>query len=171
MGVVVRQLVVAHGGYAYGAMEGDLHVLGRDGPTYRLSPLDGGRAPVAVPHRWPDGPVAALWLHDPDPARTGAAVAVIAGELAGAGWAVLDARLASAGPDAQPAPIGAAGVLIVVDGADDWPLPEFTWLLSNAVLRRSPARLLLTARDLERLPAFRAALTGLEAEVGTVAMP
>ena len=53
----------------------------------------------------------------------------------------------------------AAGVLLIVDYADRWPLTHLTWLFSNALLHQTgvPTRVLLIARSADAWPAVRAA--------------
>lgn len=137
--------------------------------SYRLERVVAPPAGGPVPHRWPQGRLAALWLHGPDFTRTGAAAASIAAGLAAEGWIVLTAR-PSATPGTDPVPADAAGVVIIVAGADDWSTPELAWLLSNIVVHRRdmPARLLLTASTMDGLPALRAALTPLRAGIDPV---
>lgn len=60
---------------------------------------------------------------------------------------------------------GAAGVLLIVDYADRWPVSHLAWLFSNALLHQPcPARLLLIARTTHGWPAVRAALDSQQAE-------
>jgi tetratricopeptide (TPR) repeat protein len=56
---------------------------------------------------------------------------------------------------------GTAGLLVVVDYADRWPLTHLTWLFSNRIFHRvgAPTRVLLLARGSDAWPAVRAALT------------
>ncbi|TDC79714.1 tetratricopeptide repeat protein [Streptomyces hainanensis] len=55
--------------------------------------------------------------------------------------------------------------MLVVDYADQWPLPHLTWLFSNALLHRPglPTRLLLLGRSADAWPAVRATLADLQA--------
>jgi hypothetical protein len=116
------------------------------------------------PAGWP-----ALWLHGPDFTRTG-----VAADLADRGSTVLEARIASelSAEPADTVPADASSV-VILSGADNWSTPELAWLLSNAVVhrRRMPARIPLTASTIDGLPALRAALTQLEADIGPVEMP
>jgi tetratricopeptide (TPR) repeat protein len=58
-------------------------------------------------------------------------------------------------------PLDAAGLLLIVDYAERWPLLHLTWLLGNNILNqpRVPVRVLLVARSLSGWPELRAALT------------
>jgi hypothetical protein len=161
-----EQRVLALGGFAYGVVRGDLHVHGTAGSSYRLEGVDDLPPAEPVPHRWPEGRLAALWLHGPDFTRTGAAAESIAAGFAADGWTVL-AALPAPAPAAGPVPADTPGVVIIVPGADDWSAPELAWLLSNALVHRPglPVRLLLTASTMAGLPALRAALTPLRAGI------
>ncbi|MFF7266380.1 DUF3856 domain-containing protein [Streptomyces sp. NPDC008159] len=67
----------------------------------------------------------------------------------------------------------AAGVLIIVDYADQWPLSHLTWLFSNALLHQThvPARVLLLARAADAWPRVRATLTNLQAATSSQHLP
>lgn len=164
-----EQWLIARGGSAYAVMHADLHVHGREKASYRLTRVDRLRVRETVAHAWPDGRLAALWLHGPNFQRTGEVAESIAAQLELAGWIVLDARIeeSSMPRAAELVPAGAPGVVIIVNGADDWSTFELTWLLSTGLVHRSdvPARLLLTASTLEHLPALRAALTRIQADI------
>lgn len=168
-----EQWLLARGASAYAVMHADLHVHGREKASYRLTRLDGLIIGETVTHEWPGRWLAALWLYGPDFPRTGEVAESIAAELEQAGWIVLDARIQDpAVPRAvnlmpTESPAGSPGVVIMVGGADDWSTPELTWLLSNGLVHRpdTAVRLLLTASTMDGLPALRAALTRLQADI------
>ncbi|MFI6009129.1 tetratricopeptide repeat protein [Streptomyces sp. NPDC051243] len=60
---------------------------------------------------------------------------------------------------------GTAGLLLIVDYADQWPLTHLIWLLSNALLHQTGVRtrILLLARTTNDWPRVRAALANLQA--------
>ncbi|MDX3714999.1 hypothetical protein PV733_39975 [Streptomyces europaeiscabiei] len=122
--------------------------------------------------QWRDGGthrLAAVWLHGPGGQGKTRLADEFAQLSAALGWLVVDARH---GPGSiLPAPgstdlrlSGAAGLLLLVDYADRWPLSHLSLLLSNAVLRRDhPARVLFIARSAHPWPAVRAVLEDLNA--------
>ncbi|WP_331748990.1 ATP-binding protein (plasmid) [Streptomyces sp. NBC_00984] len=105
--------------------------------------------------RWRDhGPrLSVQWLHAPGGQGKSRLAAQFVKESEAAGWTV---ATAARGPGvAQPSPgtqdlrtDTRAGVLLVVDYADRWPVTHLTWLLSNALLHRptDQARVLQLAR-------------------------
>lgn len=111
------------------------------------------------------------WLHGPGGAGKSRLAARFADESAEQGWKVVTAVQ---GPGSVLPPAGSqdlrldgkAGVLLVVDYADRWPLSHLTWLLSNALLHRigTPARVLLLARGTNGWPAVRASLANHRAD-------
>ncbi|MFC8447884.1 hypothetical protein [Kitasatospora sp. NPDC057223] len=113
-----------------------------------------------------DGPrLAVRWLHAPGGQGKTRLAAQLARESAAEGWKVVTA---TEGPGSVLPPPGSqdlrldgvAGLLLIVDYADRWPLSHLTWLLSNALLHHPavPARVLMIARDNGPWPAVRAAL-------------
>lgn len=117
---------------------------------------------------WRDRPgprLAAIWLHAAGGQGKTRLAAEFATQSEAAGWKVVtvvhgqstivpppgsaDMRLAG----------GSAGLLLVLDYADRWPLSHLTWLFSNALLHHPvPTRLLLLARSAQPWPATRSAL-------------
>ncbi|MFD7984285.1 hypothetical protein ACFV4M_13055 [Kitasatospora indigofera] len=125
-----------------------------------------------------DGPrLAVRWLHAPGGQGKTRLAARLAREMAAEGWKVVTA---TEGPGTVLPPPGsqdlrldgAAGLLLLVEYADRWPLSHLTWLLSNALLHRSavPARVLMIARDTGPWPAVRAALADHRAGTSTQAL-
>ena len=167
-----EQRVVARGGTAYAVMHADLHIHGRGKASYRLTRIEPQPAETPVRPDWPGTRLAALWLHGPDFPRTGEAAEAAAAELARSGWVVLCARIehGTAEHAAQLVLAGAPGVVIIVDGADDWSVTELCWLLSNALVHEPglPVRLLLTASTMDGLPQLRAALANVQAGVSAL---
>ncbi|MFD6533522.1 type VII secretion system-associated protein [Streptomyces sp. NPDC060184] len=130
--------------------------------------------------RWRDhGPrLAVQWLHAPGGQGKSRLAAQFAEESETADWTV---ATAARGPGVAHPPPGSqdlrtdtgAGVLLVVDYADRWPVAHLTWLLSNTLLHRATdrARVLLLARSRDPWPAVRAAVVDLEADASTRALP
>ncbi|MFF5970012.1 hypothetical protein ACFY7C_00650 [Streptomyces sp. NPDC012769] len=109
--------------------------------------------------------LAVRWLHGPGGQGKSRLAAAFARDSVAEGWKVVRAVHGpgnvvpgSAGGDLRAQ--GAAGVLLVVDYADQWPLPHLTWLLSNRLLHQPdlPTRVLLLARGTDQWPAVQAAL-------------
>lgn len=129
---------------------------------------------------WRDaGPrLAARWLHAPGGQGKTRLAARFARDSIAAGWKVVTA---THGPGTVLPPPGSqdlrtegrAGLLLIVDYADRWPLTHLTWLLSNAVLHRSgvPARVLLLGRSADVWPAVRAALANHQAGTSSQRLP
>ncbi|MDT0322270.1 hypothetical protein [Streptomyces millisiae] len=130
--------------------------------------------------RWRDhGPrLAVQWLHAPGGQGKSRLAARFAKESEAAGWTV---ATAARGLGVTHPPPGSqdlrtdtrAGVLLIVDYADRWPVAQLTWLLSNTILHRAPdqARVLLLARSRDPWPAVRASLADLQADASTRALP
>ncbi|MFI9583842.1 hypothetical protein ACIHCQ_18785 [Streptomyces sp. NPDC052236] len=128
---------------------------------------------------WRDGGgprAAAMWLHGPGGQGKTRLSAQFATDSAAAGWKVVTATHGSGAIQAHLGSQdlrldGAAGLLLVVDYADRWPLSHLTWLFSNKLLDRGlPTRLLLLARSVVPWPAVRAALEDAEVETGDHAL-
>ncbi|MFF8423862.1 hypothetical protein ACF07Y_01710 [Streptomyces sp. NPDC016566] len=124
-----------------------------------------------------DGPrAAALWLHGPGGQGKTRLAARFAADSAAAGWKVVTATHGSGAVQphlgSQDLRLdGAAGLLLVVDYADRWPLSHLTWLFSNKLLdRQLPTRVLLLARSVSSWPAVRAALDDTGTETGDRAL-
>ncbi|MFD0579543.1 ATP-binding protein [Dactylosporangium darangshiense] len=140
---------------------------------FRVVAFTGREQELAELSRWRDVQglrLSVRWLHGPG----GAGKTRLAAELADAsvvkGWKVVTAVH---GPGSIQLPPGsqdmrtdnAAGLLLVVDYADRWPLSHLTWLMSNAMLHRDvPTRVLLLARSAYPWPAVRAAFSELAAD-------
>lgn len=103
---------------------------------------------------WRDGParLAVRWLHGPGGQGKTRLADEAAEHAASGGWLVVTAVH---GPGQVHPPAGSqdlrgnpAGVLLIVDYADRWPLSHLIWLLSNALLHRAGvrARVLLLGR-------------------------
>ncbi|MFI6082821.1 tetratricopeptide repeat protein [Streptomyces sp. NPDC051217] len=160
-----------------GAPESDPEWL-RELPSRMLSarhevvPFTGRAHDLAELRGWRDAPrrLSARWLHGPGGQGKSRLAARLAAESAAEGWLVV---AAVRGPGTVLPPPGsqdlraenAAGVLLIVDYADHWPLPDLSWLLSNALLHHDalPARVLLLARDTTMWPAVRATLADVQA--------
>ncbi|WP_405792339.1 hypothetical protein [Streptomyces sp. NBC_01506] len=139
---------------------------------HEVVPFTGREHDLAELRDWRDAPrtLAARWLHGPGGQGKSRLAARLAAESAAAGWLVVTAVH---GPGTVLPPPGsqdlrtenAAGVLVIVDYADHWPLPDLAWLLSNALLHHTelPARVLLVARDTTMWPAVRATLADVQA--------
>lgn len=111
------------------------------------------------------------WLHG----EGGQGKTRLANELAiaSAGWKVVDAAHRT---DARPPASGSqdlrldghAGVLLLVDYADRWPLSDLSWLLQNRLLRQNvPTRVLLIARSADGWPAVQGKLAKLRENIDT----
>ncbi|MBT2898647.1 tetratricopeptide repeat protein [Streptomyces sp. McG3] len=139
---------------------------------FGVVPFTGRHTELAELRQWRDsGPrLAVRWLHAPG----GQGKTRLADEFAAStveqGW---KAATATHGPGAVlPAPgsqdlrlDGAAGLLLIVDYADRWPLTHLTWLMSNVLLHRPGVRtrVLMLGRGAEGWPAVRAALSNHQA--------
>ncbi|MFD3538937.1 hypothetical protein ACFWUQ_05485 [Streptomyces sp. NPDC058662] len=139
---------------------------------HEVVPFTGREGDAAALRTWRDTPrrLAARWLHGPGGQGKSRLAARLGAESRAEGWLVVVA-VHGAGtvlppPGSQDLRAeGATGVLVIVDYADHWPLPDLAWLFSNALLHRPglPARLLLLARDATGWPAVRATLADVEA--------
>ncbi|GGJ90499.1 hypothetical protein GCM10011583_22390 [Streptomyces camponoticapitis] len=139
---------------------------------HEVVPFTGREHDLGELRGWRDAPrrLSARWLHGPGGQGKSRLAARLAAESAAAGWLVVTAVH---GPGTVLPPPGSqdlragdtAGVLLIVDYADHWPLPDLAWLLSNALLHHDalPARVLLLARDITMWPAVRATLADVQA--------
>ena len=111
-----------------------------------------------------DPRLSAVWLHGPGGQGKTRLAAKFAAESATAGWKVINAvhgGIMRPQGDQDLRADDAAGVLLIVDYADRWPLSHLTWLFSNALLQGPrPARVVLLARSAVPWPAVRATLEG-----------
>ncbi|MFE3526758.1 hypothetical protein ACFXOD_35245 [Streptomyces sp. NPDC059161] len=135
---------------------------------FRVVEFTGRAAELSSLHAWRDeeGALAVRWLHGPG----GQGKTRLAERFAQAsvrdGWQVVTATHGPGSvlppPGSQDlADAGEAGVLLIVDYADRWPLSHLLWLFSNALLhsdRGRSARVLLLARGGDLWPGVRAAL-------------
>ena len=109
--------------------------------------------------------LAVRWLHAPGGYGKTRLAHEVARQADAGGWRVAVATLGVGAVQPPPGsqdltPDGCAGVLMVVDYADRWPLRTLIWLLRNALLHRPelPARVLLLARGTVGWPALRGVL-------------
>lgn len=112
--------------------------------------------------RWRDGGprLAIKWLYGQGGQGKSRLAAEFMGESSTAGWKVV---VAARGPGAVLPPPGsqdmstdgAAGVLLVIDYADHWPVRHLAWLLSNALFHQTglDCRILMLARATGSWPA------------------
>ncbi|GAA2495544.1 hypothetical protein GCM10010406_34720 [Streptomyces thermolineatus] len=147
---------------------------------HEIVPFTGRTADLAALHAWrlTDRRLAARWLHGPGGQGKTRLAARFARESLADGWKVVNAVH---GPGSVLPPPGsqdlttdgAVGLLLVVDYADQWPLPHLTWLFSNALLHRPglPTRLLLIGRTADMWPAVRATLADLQAATAGHPLP
>ncbi|GGK08687.1 hypothetical protein GCM10011583_45870 [Streptomyces camponoticapitis] len=147
---------------------------------YEVVGFTGREEALSDLRRWRDGGprLAVRWLHAQGGQGKSRLAARFAKESAEVGWT---AATAGRGPGVAHPPPGSqdlrtdtrAGVLLVVDYADRWPVAHLTWLLSNALLHQVTvqARVLLLARGRDAWPAVRASVADLQADVSTYALP
>ena len=176
----VAQHIAVSDGAAYGVVDGDIHVFGDGGVIYLLTqqPASCGPSvgvdPAALEdlRAWRSSSqhLEVRWLHAGHLPAAASLAAKFAADSAAAGWLVIHAFH---GPESslEPRDRGPwsaardwAGTLLVVTGADQWPLSHIAWLLSNRILfRGTPARVLLAAASDARWPAIRASLANIQA--------
>ncbi|ROQ77770.1 tetratricopeptide repeat protein [Streptomyces sp. CEV 2-1] len=121
---------------------------------------------------------AARWLHGPGGQGKTRMAHELAAQMAELGWTVAAAVEGPGGvlppPGSQDLrPDGTAGLLLLVDYADRWPLSSLTWLFSNALLHRTdlPVRILLIARSTDIWPALRASLVNEQVSFSQQLLP
>ncbi|MGW4895902.1 hypothetical protein ACWEQL_27150 [Kitasatospora sp. NPDC004240] len=121
---------------------------------------------------------AARWLHGPGGQGKTRLAHELAARMTELGWTVATATEGPGGvlppPGSQDLrPDGTAGLLLLVDYADRWPLSSLTWLFSNALLHRAdpPVRILLIARGTDVWPALRASLANEQVSVSQQPLP
>jgi tetratricopeptide (TPR) repeat protein len=114
--------------------------------------------------------LAARWLHGPGGQGKTRLANQFAAESQAADWKVVTAThgpgTALSQPGSQDLCLhGAAGLLVIIDYADRWPLTHLTWLFSNALLHDvgTPTRVLMLARTADAWPAVRATLANHQA--------
>ena len=122
--------------------------------------------------RWRDTGLrlAARWMHAPGGQGKTRLAAWFAQQSADAGWKVITAIHGPGSVLPQPGSqdmslAGAAGILLIVDYGDRWPLTHLTWLFSNALLHQAgvATRVLLLARTDDAWPAIRGTLADQQA--------
>ncbi|WP_431987570.1 hypothetical protein [Streptomyces parvulus] len=143
---------------------------------FAVAPFTGREDELGALHSWcAGGPRrAARWLHAPGGQGKTRLAQQLSTELSAQGWTVVTAvegpGTVLPPPGSQDlAPDGGAGLLLLVDYADRWPLTSLTWLFSNALLHQPGvrARVLLLARGTDPWPALRGALAGEQIDVST----
>ncbi|MFF7196661.1 hypothetical protein ACFZAM_23545 [Streptomyces sp. NPDC008079] len=140
---------------------------------FRVVEFTGRTAELTSLRRWRDGggPLAVQWLCAPGGQGKTRLADRFAQESLAEGWQVVTA---THGPGSVLPPPGSqdlrdrgdAGVLLIVDYADRWPLTHLMWLFGNALVHRDSgrgARVLLIARGDEVWPSVRAALANQQA--------
>jgi len=203
------QNVWVTGGFGYGTIGADLHVLAHRGPVYVLSEYRRRAAArdtewlLAQPSRllnaafeiveftgreeelarltgWRDAAsprLSATWLHAPGGQGKTRLAAEFSARSAAAGYKVVTV---THGPGSVLEPPGsqdlrpgdAAGLLLVIDYADRWPVSHLALLFGNVLLRQPlPTRLLLLARSPQPWPAVRACLEDLSADTHEQFLP
>jgi Tetratricopeptide repeat len=121
--------------------------------------------------------LAARWLHAPGGQGKTRLAAELAFHAAAAGWKVAVATHVPGAVHPPPGsqdlrPGGAAGLLLLVDYADRWPLSHLTWLFSNALFHQEvPTRLLLLARSAHLWSALQSTLEDHQADVSDQLLP
>ncbi|MFF4421042.1 hypothetical protein ACFY04_09685 [Streptomyces sp. NPDC001549] len=141
---------------------------------HEIVPFTGRAEELADLHAWRSSRrrLAVRWLQGPGGQGKSRLAAALAREAVADGWKVVRAVH---GPGNVLAPAAdesvdlrtddTAGLLLVVDYADHWPLPHLTWLMSNRLLHRQhlPTRVLLLARGSDMWPALQASLSDVQA--------
>ncbi|MFG2586529.1 tetratricopeptide repeat protein, partial [Streptomyces malaysiensis] len=111
--------------------------------------------------------LAVRWLHGEGGQGKTRLALQLASDASARGWKVVDAVH---GTDTHPPAElkqdlrldGHAGVLVLVDYADRWPVSHLSWLFHNRLLQKDvPARILLLARSVDQWPAVRGRLNRL----------
>jgi tetratricopeptide (TPR) repeat protein len=140
---------------------------------FAVVPFTGREAELQDLRAWRDGDDhrAVRWLHGPGGAGKTRLAAEFAARSLAAGWKVVDVVHGPGAvlppPGSQDLRIdGSAGVLLIVDYADRWPLSHLGWLLSNSLVhqRKRPVRVLLVARTADGMPSVRATLANEETD-------
>ncbi|MEV0636534.1 hypothetical protein AB0I77_16525 [Streptomyces sp. NPDC050619] len=121
---------------------------------------------------------AARWLHAPGGQGKTRLAQEPARDRAAAGWRVVTATEGPGGVLPPPGSqdlrtAGSAGLLLLVDYADRWPLASLTWLFSNALLHRTdiPVRVLMLGRTADLWPALRASPANSQVSASSQALP
>jgi tetratricopeptide (TPR) repeat protein len=139
-------------------------------------PFTGRDSDLADLRVWRDsGPrLTVRWLHGPGGQGKTRLADQFAAESLQAGWKVI---AAFHGPDADQPKAGSqdmsldgvAGLLMVVDYADRWPLTHLTWLLKNVLLHQAGVvtRILMVARTTDSWPAVCGVLDTYQADTSS----
>ncbi|MEO3927399.1 tetratricopeptide repeat protein [Micromonosporaceae bacterium B7E4] len=139
---------------------------------FEVVPFTGRAEALDELRGWRDGAgrLSVRWLHGPGGVGKTRLAARFAAETDAADWRVVTAVPGPGSvippPGSQDLRLdGAAGLLLIVDYADRWPLGHLTWLFSNALLHQVgvPTRILLLARTSEAWPAVRGVLANHQA--------
>ncbi|MFJ6605104.1 tetratricopeptide repeat protein [Streptomyces lydicus] len=143
---------------------------------FQVVDFTGRQDELAQLREWRDkeSRLAVRWLHGPGGQGKTRLADQLAAECTALGWKVVTALH---GPGlVWPSPslqedlrlTDAAGVLLIVDYADQWPLSHLTWLFSNALLHHMiPTRILLVARSANAWTPIRATLANHQVDVST----
>lgn len=143
---------------------------------FQVVDFTGRQDELAQLREWRDNEsrLAVRWLHGPGGQGKTRLADQLAAECAALGWKAVTALH---GPGlVWPSPslqedlrlTDAAGVLLIVDYADQWPLSHLTWLFSNALLYHTiPTRILLLARSANAWTSLRATLVNNQVDTTT----
>ncbi|WP_125788139.1 tetratricopeptide repeat protein [Amycolatopsis sp. WAC 01375] len=118
---------------------------------------------------------AVRWLHGEGGQGKTRLAAQLAADARRVGWMAVRAshRMDTHPPAAGSQdlrPDGRAGVLLLVDYADRWPVSDLSWLFQNRLLHQSvPTRVLLLARSAGGWPAIQGKLHKLQQDIDTSA--
>ena len=119
-----------------------------------------------------DAGPSALWLHGPGGQGKTRLANAFAEECQQAGWTVVEATRQRGRGSHDVHPDGGAGLLVVVDYADRWPLTQLGTLFDGTLLRPDlPVKLLLLARTRSPWPSVRADLRRRGAGSAIMALP
>ncbi|WP_399932422.1 tetratricopeptide repeat protein [Streptomyces kanamyceticus] len=143
---------------------------------FQIVDFTGRQDELADLREWRDkeSRLAVRWLHGPGGQGKTRLADQLAAECTALGWKAVTALH---GPGlVWPSPsmqedlrlTDAAGVLLIVDYADQWPRSHLTWLFSNALLYHMiPTRILLLARSADAWTPLRATLANNQVDVST----
>jgi tetratricopeptide (TPR) repeat protein len=140
---------------------------------FAIVDFTGRRDELAQLHRWREGRprLAVRWLYAPGGQGKTRLADQFARESAEQNWKVVTAShglgtiiRAASSQDIRLG--GSAGLLLIVDYTDRWPLTHLTWLLSNAILCQAgvKTRVLMLGRALDMWPSVCAVLANQQAE-------
>jgi tetratricopeptide (TPR) repeat protein len=142
-------------------------------------PFTGRAAELADLRAWRDGGrrLAVRWMHGPGGQGKTRLASQLAAESAAAGWKVIEAFHGSDADRPEPGSqdlglTGKAGLLVIADYADRWPLTSLTWFFKNALLHHAtvPTRVLLVARTADAWPPVRGILDVYQASTSAQAL-